>query len=163
MIDNSTAGYAMGEDFNDVLRNLNTAIRSLTSNTKTMYDLAQGNKSIQQLSAQALEKVNDLEITINNLKNKTDKNEKITLKTPLGVDDSFNISKDTAKLVLSALSTNFDFRKGEASLTLNDSYAVMSKLPENVQNICKNLYTEIDGNMYIDILKILTILVAANK
>lgn len=163
IIDNSTASYGLSEDFNDVLKNLNVAIRSLTDNTKTMYELSQNNKVIRQLSAQALEKVNDLETTINNIKNKTDQNEKISLRTDPVLEDAQQISKDTAKLVLGALSTEFDFRKGNASLTINNNETAMQRLPENVQNICNNLYTEIDGKMYIDVLKILTILIAANK
>jgi hypothetical protein len=128
-----------------------------------MYDLSKDSKSIQQLAAQAIDKVNDLELTINSIKHKTDRNEKINLKTPLDIDYTHNISKDTAKQALGALTTAFDFKKGEASLTIDDSTKTFEKLPENVQSICNSLYTIVDGSYYLDILKILTLLVAANK
>lgn len=158
VIDNSTSTYSLSEDFNDVLRNLDVAIRTLANNAKTMYDLAQSNKSIQQLATQAIDKVNDLEITVNNIKHRSSKNEKLIVNTPINDNLNNNISKDTAKEILNVLSTSFDFKNGDVMLAINTP---LNNLPENVQSICKSLYTEIDGKQYLDILKILMILVVA--
>ena len=161
IIDNSTAAYAMGTDFNDILRNLNSAIRTLSSNAKLMYDLAKSNKAIQQLAAQAIDKVEDLETTINSLKNDNTQNEMIMLKSPTPSYTSHEFNKDTALSILSIANTTFDFKNGKASLQFPDN--LLQTLPQNAQNICRSLSSNIQGTEYFDTFKLLTLIITAIK
>ena len=162
VIDNSTATYSMSEDFNDVLRNLNTTIRTLSNNVKVMYDLAQYNKSIRDLASQAIDKVNDLELTVNNIKHNTNKNEKIYINDPYFTsDDYLPITKDTAKQALSVMLPRFNFKQNQGGIDININD--IRNLPENIQNICNSLYNEVDGKKYIDIFNLLVLLITATK
>jgi hypothetical protein len=162
IIDNSTASYGMSEDFNDVLHNLNSAIRTLTNNAKTMYEISQGNKSLRDLTSSALEKVEELEKTINNIKQQSNKNDAIHLKSPFPATNSYNnIKKESIKKALGALDFDFDFHNNKTSLTPNET--IISNLDEDSQRICKSLYTYVDGCYYFDIFKLLSLLVALNK
>ena len=161
IIDNSSSAYTMTTDFNDVLRNLNTAIRTLSSNAKLMYDMSQSNKAIQQLASQAIDKVEDLEMTINSMKNSSGQNEMIMLKSPNPTYNSYEFNKDTAKAILNIAETQFDFKNGKASLHFPEEHVLT--LPENAQNICRSLSTGVSGSEYFDVFKLLTLLVAASK
>lgn len=161
VIDNSTSTFSMSTDFNDVLRNLDTAIRALSSNTKLMYDITQSNKNIQQLAAQALDKVNDLEHTINNIKNGDNKNEMILLKSPSTTNNTYNFNKSTAQEILDIAEIGFDFKRGNASIKFPKNK--ISNLSENAQTICKSLMSEVSNTTYFDTFKLLALIIAASK
>lgn len=67
--DNSTAGYGMSEDFNDVLRNLSSAITTMKENAKTLYSISQDNKNTNMMVSAAMEKINSIESDISSIKN----------------------------------------------------------------------------------------------
>ena len=67
--DNSTAGYSMSEDFNDVLRNLTAAITTMKENAKTLYSIAKDSKDMKQLVSSTMEKIDDIESDLNGIKN----------------------------------------------------------------------------------------------
>lgn len=68
--DNSTAGYGMSEDFNDVLRNMSSAITTMKENAKTLYSISQDNKNTNMMVSVAMEKINSIESDISNIKNR---------------------------------------------------------------------------------------------
>lgn len=66
--DNSTAGYEMSTEFNDVLRNLSAAVETLRSNANLIASISTDNFTIKQLALQTMEKVEDIERNINLIK-----------------------------------------------------------------------------------------------
>lgn len=161
VIDNSSSAFSMATDFNDVLRNLNSAIRTLSSNSKLIYDIAKDNKSLKNLAVQALDKVNDLESTINSMKNVGNENELILLKSPDPTYNSYDFNKETAQAILNIANVQFDFKTGKASITFSDEDILT--LPENAQFICKNIFKDSYGSKLYDVFKMIALLVAANK
>lgn len=69
--DNSSPAYSMSTDFNDVIKNLNTAIEHLRSNANLIAVINSENSAIKKLAISAMDKVDDLEKTINQLKSGT--------------------------------------------------------------------------------------------
>lgn len=67
--DNSTGAFNMAEDFNDVLRNLNASINALKSNARLLQEIVDDNKYLKSFAADAIDKVNDIETSVNGLKN----------------------------------------------------------------------------------------------
>lgn len=161
VIDNSTTAFSMATDFNDVLRNLNSAIRSLASNTKLIYDISRDNTAVKNLATQALDKVNDLENTINSLKNIGNENELILVKSPNKTYNSYDFNKETAKTILNIADVQFDFKTGKASLKFKEEDILT--LPENAQYICRNMFVDTYGTHFFDVFKMIALLVAANK
>ena len=72
--DNSTPAYQMSEDFNDVIKNLSTAIDILKSNANTIKILSSEHSEIKNFASSALDKANDLEKDINVLKSGVSRN-----------------------------------------------------------------------------------------
>lgn len=72
--DNSTPTYQMSEDFNDVIKNLSTAIDILKSNANTIKILSSEHSEIKNFASSALDKANDLEKDINVLKSGVSRN-----------------------------------------------------------------------------------------
>lgn len=85
--DNATAAYSMATDFNDVIKNLNTAINVLRSNTNLIATINTDNTALKEMTASALDKVEDLEKTLTDIKNGTFKNIRIN-STSVNVNDS---------------------------------------------------------------------------
>ena len=63
--DNSTGGYEMSTEFNDVIRNLGRIIDVLKSNNNVIKTLVSQNVTLKELLTQALDKIDSLEETIN--------------------------------------------------------------------------------------------------
>ena len=63
--DNSTGGYEMSTEFNDVIRNLGRIIDVLKSNNNVIKTLVSQNATLKELLTQALDKIDSLEETIN--------------------------------------------------------------------------------------------------
>jgi hypothetical protein len=66
--DNSTPAYSMSTDFNDTIKNLNTAIGILRTNANHLAVMESDYKSMKQLSVDLLEKEEELEQAVNELK-----------------------------------------------------------------------------------------------
>lgn len=67
VLDNATGAYSMSTDFTDVVQNLTTATRVLQSNSQLLYKIANKNSEIKELATNAIEQVNTLSTTVNNL------------------------------------------------------------------------------------------------
>lgn len=76
--DNSTSAFTMATDFNDVIKNLATAVSILHSNANLIASINTDNTNIKGLAAQALDKVDSIEKAITELKTGTVDNAKIT-------------------------------------------------------------------------------------
>lgn len=66
--DNSTPAYSMSEDFNDTIKNLGVAVETLRSNANLISVLSDQNTSIKELVVRSLDKIDDIENDIVNLK-----------------------------------------------------------------------------------------------
>ena len=66
--DESTGAYEMTTEFNDVIRNLGVAINTLKSNANLIASISDSNETIKKLAMKSLQKIDDIEKDINNLK-----------------------------------------------------------------------------------------------
>lgn len=66
--DDSTPGYEMSTEFNDVLRNLTVAIETLKSNANVIRVISTSNNEIKKLAMNTLDKIDDIEKDITNIK-----------------------------------------------------------------------------------------------
>lgn len=66
--DNSTPAYSMSTDFNDTIKNLNTAIGILRTNANHLAVIDTNYRTIRQLAVDVLEKEEELEKAVNDLK-----------------------------------------------------------------------------------------------
>jgi hypothetical protein len=66
--DDSTPGYEMSTEFNDVLRNLTVAIETLKSNANVIRVISTSNNEIKKLAMNTLDKIDDIEKDIANIK-----------------------------------------------------------------------------------------------
>lgn len=72
--DESTAGYAMSTEFNDVIRNMNAAIETLKSNANVIAAIASDNNQIKKFALDSMDKIDDLKKDIATLKSGKTKN-----------------------------------------------------------------------------------------
>ena len=101
--DNSTPAYEMSTEFSDMIKNLSNAIDVLRSNANTIKILASEHEEIKNFAANALDKVDDLEKDVNNLKNGTSRN--LVVETL----SAKHISTDT-------IDSSFDFYNHDGSI-----------------------------------------------
>lgn len=155
--DNSTAAYSMSEDFNDVLRNLTTAINSMKENAKTLYSIAKDSKETKRLVSSTMEKIEDIEQDITNIKNG---NFPYTATEVYKQEDSYEyyLSASTARTILSAISVTYDYNSGKVAMTVNTSE--LSGIP---LKIAQGLIKSIKSNKYMDIISIVALLVARSS
>lgn len=66
--DNSTPAYAMSTDFNDTVKNLNTAIEIMKTNANHLAVISSGYRSMKQMAIDLLEKTEELQRDVNALK-----------------------------------------------------------------------------------------------
>lgn len=66
--DNSTPAYSMSTDFNDTIKNLNTAIEILRTNANHLAVIESDYRSLKQFTIDALGKEEELERVVNDLK-----------------------------------------------------------------------------------------------
>lgn len=66
--DNSTAAYEMSTEFNDVIRNLSAAVETLKSNANVIAKISTDNTTIKQLALQCMDKIEDIELDIRQIK-----------------------------------------------------------------------------------------------
>lgn len=152
--DNSTAGYSMSEDFNDVLRNLTAAITTMKENTKTLYNIAKDSKETKELAANTMEKIDDIEKDITNIKNG---NFPYTADAIYKKEElmSYKLSAATARRVLNAISVTYNYNSGHVGMKINTS-----GLSGVALTIAKGLMKNIQDGSYIDIMSIVSLLVA---
>lgn len=67
IIDESTGGYTLSEDFNNIVRNLSDAVSILVSNTKTMKIIASNESILKDMYGQVIEKLTDIETAQRNI------------------------------------------------------------------------------------------------
>lgn len=151
--DNSTEGFAMSEDFNDVIRNLTAAIKVLGSNTKTLAKISQDNKEIKQMATDSMEKVDDIENDVTVLKNVN-----FPYTSDNIVENGQILSADSAKNILNCLNIVYG-SDGKISMTIDPS----SLSNETEKMIARHMIRTIDGYNYVDALSTLMLLCAARK
>jgi hypothetical protein len=66
--DDSTPAYEMSTEFNDVLRNLTAAVETLKSNANVIKVISTSNTDIKNLAMKTLDKIDDIEKDIANIK-----------------------------------------------------------------------------------------------
>lgn len=67
--DNATPAYSMSTDFNDTVKNLNTAINILKSNTNLLASINSNYTILKSLTTQAIESTDETKRELNELKN----------------------------------------------------------------------------------------------
>ena len=152
--DNSTAGYSMSEDFNDVLRNLTTAITTLKENSKVLYSISKNNNEMKTLVENTMEKINDIETDIKNIKNG---NFPYTADAIFKEEESVgnSLSASIARNVLNAINVTYNASTGDLGVELNTT-----GLSGTALVIAKALRKNIQDNNHLNIINIVALLVA---
>ena len=152
--DNSTAGYSMSEDFNDVLRNLTAAVTTMKENAKTLYSMAKDSKDIKQLVSTTMEKIDGIESDISNIKNGNFPYAASEIYKKEGTY-SYNLTPSTARMVLNCIQVSYDYNTGKVNMKIDTSG--LSGIPLKIAN---SLKTSINENNYLDIISIVALLVS---
>jgi hypothetical protein len=152
--DNSTAGYSMSEDFNDVLRNLTTAITTLKENSKVLYSVSKNNNEMKTLVENTMEKINDIETDIKNIKNG---NFPYTADAIFKEEESIGnaLSASIARSVLNAINVTCNTSTGDLGMELNTT-----GLSGTALVIAKALRKNIQDNNHLNIINMIALLVA---
>ena len=152
--DNSTAGYSMAEDFNDVLRNLTAAITTLKENSKVLYSVSKNNNEMKTLVENTMEKINDIETDIKNIKNG---NFPYTADAIFKEEESVGnaLSASIARSVLNAINVTFNTSTGDLGVELNTT-----GLSGTALVIAKALRKNIQDNNHLNIINMVALLVA---
>ena len=152
--DNSTAGYSMSEDFNDVLRNLTAAVTTMKENAKTLYSMSKDSKDIKQLVSTTMEKIDGIESDISNIKNG---NFPYTASEIYKKEETYTYSllSSTARTVLNRIHVSYDYTTGKVSMKINTSG--LSGINLRIANALK---TSINENNYLDIISIVALLIS---
>jgi hypothetical protein len=160
IIDNSTSSYAASEDFNDVLKNLNSAVRRLNDNAMLIYKISNDYKELNNKFSDLTARVNETNDAIEQLKNDSNTNEKITIKS----DNTINpitLNKSDALQIVKIANVTYDTR-GNLGVTFESSD--ISTVSEVAQHIIReSLRYKVNGTYYYDVMKYLLILTAALK
>ena len=93
--DDSTPGYEMITEFNDVLRNLTVAIETLKSNANVIRVISTSNNEIKKLAMNTLDKIDDIEKDIANIKTGVTRQIKANYATIANLDVSTLVSNIT--------------------------------------------------------------------
>lgn len=152
--DNSTAGYSMSEDFNDVLRNLTAAVTTMKENAKTLYSMAKDSKDIKRLVSTTMEKINGIESDISNIKNGNFPYTASEIYKQEGTY-SYNLSSSTARMVLNCIQVSYNDTTGKVNMKIDTSG--LSGVSLRIANALK---TSINENNYLDIISIVALLVS---
>lgn len=90
--DDSTPGYEMSTEFNDVLRNLTVAVETLKSNANVIRVISTSNSEIKKLAMNTLDKIDDIEKDIANIKTGVSRHIKANYATVANLDASTVVS-----------------------------------------------------------------------
>ena len=152
--DNSTAGYSMSEDFNDVLRNLTAAVTTMKENAKTLYSMSKDSKDIKQLVSTTMEKIDGIESDISNIKNGNFPYTASEIYKKEG-EYTYSLLSSTARTVLNSILVSYDYNTGKVSMKINTSG--LSGINLRIANALK---TSINENNYLDIISIVALLIS---
>lgn len=152
--DNSTAGYSMSEDFNDVLRNLTAAVTTMKENAKTLYSMSKDSKDIKQLVSTTMEKIDGIESDISNIKNGNFPYTASEIYKKEG-EYTYSLLSSTARTVLNSILVSYDYNTGKVSMKINTSG--LSGIDLRIANALK---TSINENNYLDIISIVALLIS---
>ena len=152
--DNSTAGYSMSEDFNDVLRNLTAAVTTMKENAKTLYSMSKDSKDIKQLVSTTMEKIDGIESDISNIKNGNFPYTASEIYKKEG-EYSYSLLSSTARTVLNSILVSYDYNTGKVSMKINTSG--LSGIDLRIANALK---TSINENNYLDIISLVALLIS---
>ena len=152
--DNSTAGYSMSEDFNDVLRNLTAAVTTMKENAKTLYSMSKDSKDIKQLVSTTMEKIDGIESDIYNIKNGNFPYTASEIYKQEGTY-SYNLLSSTARMVLNCIQVSYNNTTGKVNMKIDTSG--LSGVPLRIANALK---TSLNDNNYLDIISIIALLVS---
>lgn len=160
IIDNSTSSYAASEDFNDVLKNLNSAVRRLNDNAMLIYKISNDYKDLNNKFSDLTARVNETNDAIEQLKNDSNTNEKITIKSDTTINP-ITLNKSDALQIVKIANVTYDTR-GNLGVTFESSD--ISTVSEVAQHIIReSLRYKVNGTYYYDVMKYLLILTAALK
>ena len=150
----------MSEDFNDVLKNLNTAVRRLNDNSMLIYGISENSKKMKNMFTDLSTKIDEINNTIETIKNESHKNEKITIKTDT-VNNPIKLNKSDAMQIIKIANVTYD-KNGNMGVTFNSSD--IASVGEVAQHIIKeSLRYNVDGTHYYDVMRYLLVLTAAMK
>ena len=155
--DNSTAAFSMSEDFNDVLRNLTSAINTMKSNARTLYKIVQDNEKVKSMAASVKEQVDDLEVNVNNIKNGN---------FPYTASNIYYRESDGDTILSSTVAKNIldhiqiKYNSSDSKLNM---YIDTSNLSGDSLRIAKGLQSSINNGTYDDMLSIIMLLIARVK
>ena len=155
--DNSTAGYSMSEDFNDVLRNLTAAVTTMKENAKTLYSMTKDSKDIKQLVSTTMEKIDGIESDISNIKNGNFPYTASEIYKQEGTY-SYNLLSSTARIVLNCIQVSYNYTTGKVNMKIDTSS--LSGVPLRIANALK---TSINENNYLDIISIVALLISRSS
>ena len=158
LVDESTAAYAMSEDFNDMLRNLTAAANAMTANAKLIQKVVNDNKEIKRMTSNVMETVDDLSKTINDIKNGN--TQYVSSKFVKETDGSglLTLEKQNASNILNAFNVYYD---ADGRLSFNLDTSLLSNNTE--LKIASRLKTKFDNKDYIDCLSSMMLLLAYVK
>ena len=151
--DNSTAGYGMSEDFNDVLKNLTTAITTMQENAKILYGISKNNNEMKTLVENTMEKINDIETDIKNIKNG---NFPYTADAIYKEEESLSttLTSDMAKNILNTINVTYD-SDGNLGMILD-----VSGLTGTTRVIANAIRKNIQENNHLNLISIIALLTA---
>ena len=153
--DNSTTAFSESEDFNDVVRNLSAAVETLKSNARFLLDISTTNQQIKSLAASAIDKVDDIEKTVNTIKTTNAINTLVTEKIYNRTYGNLQYNaKSVANQILKNINVTFN-SNGDVSVTLSES-----GLTGDALKLARKINYRIDNKTYCDITKLTALLLA---
>jgi len=153
--DDSTASYTAAEDFTGALKNLNTAVTALRSNIQTMAKIANDNKEIKALAVDAINKVNDIQSTVDSIKH----NQVEALYTPektLGIYDSFDLSA-IAGDIINAFEVKYN-SNGEIAADLDST-----NITGSAKVVADGISKDFNNVTHYDLVKVVSLILAKLK
>lgn len=156
--DNSTAAFEMSEDFNDILRNLSSALTTLRTNTRLLYSIKKEDAEVKDMVAKTMERIDDIEADVNGIVNGN------FPYTAAGIyrqnpssDISGTLTPGMARTIIDAMNVSYT-ENGELCVSISTTGMIGDTLM-----IAKSLQKKMNNNTYFDMLSILQILIARAK
>lgn len=156
--DNSTTAFSEAEDFNDVIKNLSRTIEILKTNARNLSEIAATNQSIKNLVTDALDKVDDIEKTVNAIKDSSVYDTLIT--NDVFVQNYGTLPydiKSIANQILNKVNVTFDSNEN-ISVTINTI-----GLSGDALKMAKSMIRKIDNKNYCDITKLVALMLATRS
>lgn len=151
--DESSTAFSESTDFNDIVRNLSDAVSTLKSNAMVLYRISADNETIKNAAISALNKIDDFEKDINNLK---------LYRTPNYYqlwEDAEEIDSSTASSIIEKAFKITQDSNGYPITIIKDD----GDLTQEESDIVKKLLLTDGETQYYDIGKVLSIILAKIK